>query len=153
MIVVAFLAAALAAPPPAGVAVAAPDDNGGLNLDVTWEPVPGATGFAVLRADIEAGPLDGGRGSLPPDKTEISDQVSTDPRKDPPEERYLYKVVALDAASPAPPVLEADEAKADAGRAAYAAALASSAGARPPSRAVPRRRSSSRRPGTRSSSA
>jgi hypothetical protein len=128
MIVLSILAAALAVAP-AEVTVQAPDDNGGLNLDVKWTPVPGAIGYAVLREETEAGPWTVVADQLPPDKTEISDQVSTDPRKDPPKDRYLYKVVALDASSPAPPMLETDEAKADAGRAAYAASLATSAGA------------------------
>lgn len=121
MIALSLLAVALAAAPTA-VTVEAPDDNGGLNLDVRWEPVPGATGYAVLRQESESSPWSVVADQLPADKTAISDQVSTDPRKDPPKDRYLYKVIALDASSPKPPDLEAGEA----GRSAYAASLASS---------------------------
>jgi hypothetical protein len=125
MMLLAFLAAAFAAAP-SGVTVAAPPDNGGLNLTVTWQRVSDAVGYAVLRADSEAAEWSVVADRLPPDKTGISDQVSSDPRNDPPKDRYVYKVVALDASSPAPPALETDEAKSDAGRTAYAAALASS---------------------------
>jgi hypothetical protein len=125
MMLLAFLAAAFAAAP-SGVVVAAPADNSGLNLTVTWLPVADAVGYSVLRADSEAGPWSVVADQIPPTDTGISDQVSTDPRNDPPKDRYLYKVVALDASSPVPPALETDAAKAEAGRTAYVAALASS---------------------------
>jgi hypothetical protein len=125
-----------AAPPPTGVKVEAPENNGGLNLVVSWELSRGATGYSVLRRDgglsEEGNPWTVVADQLPADKVEVSDQVTSDPWETPPLEAYTYRVVALDAARPAPPVLEDDEAKTTASREAYALALAAIEGASPP---------------------
>ncbi|MFM7200431.1 MAG: DUF6754 domain-containing protein [Myxococcota bacterium] len=85
--------------PPTALEVKAPPDSDGLTLSVSWTPspddgTPALTGYVVFRATTPTGPFLPVSAVLQPGTKSYRDKVTTDPHKDPPAERYYYRVAA-----------------------------------------------------------
>ena len=78
---------------PGNVAVETPNNNGGLNLALSWDHVGDARGYYVLRSLAADGPYDVVV-DLPRGTTSFVDTVTTKPAAEPPASSYWYRVVA-----------------------------------------------------------
>ena len=91
--------------------ISAPDNNDGLNLDLSWFHVDSAFGFAILRQEV-GGDWSVVTETLPSTSTSYSDKVSTDPREVAPASSYTYQLLVLPELPPVRPGDQEDAARA-----------------------------------------